>query len=143
MIRLARQLLRFSNTGIAVMLLGVLAACGASDQTTATPNNDTRAVVASEWGLQGSGDETTDPMELTAGSATVTCTYQGAGDFGLDIVDASGKVVHQLSSPGGTNCSGMTYDLPKSGTYTLHISADGPWEINVTSAGADGVTEVR
>ena len=143
MIRLARQLHRFSKTGIAIMLLGVLVACGASDQTTATPSNDAPAVVASEWGLQGSGNETTDPMDLTAGSATVTCTYQGSGDFGLDIVDASGTVVEQLSSPSGTNCSGMAYDLTKSGTYTLHISADGPWEINVTSAGADGVTEVR
>ena len=137
---LTRQF-RHGQAGLVVLATLFLVACGAPGRaTTSEPN---ASVVASEWGLQGNGNETTDPMELAAGSATVTCTYSGAKDFAIDIVNASGTTVQQLVSPAGTNCSGLSYDLKQTASYTLRISADGPWEINVTSGDTAGVTEVR
>ena len=128
--------------GLVVLATLFLVACGTYGRAT-TPSDSNASAVASEWGLQGNGNETTDPMELVAGSATVTCTYAGATDFAIDIVDASGTAVQQLVSPAGSNCSGLRYDLKQTASYTLQISADGPWEINVTSGDTGGVTEVR
>lgn len=139
---LKRQMFHHSKIGLVLVAL-VLTACGTSGQTTSTTPDSTTSVVASEWGMQGTGNETTDAMELAAGSATVSCTYSGTKDFAIDIVDAAGTTVQQLVSPAGTNCAGLSYDLKQTGTYTMRIIADGPWELNVTSGDSDGVTEVR
>jgi hypothetical protein len=133
---------RASSAVLIVLAAFVFGACSSGEGAT-TGDGGGAAVVASEWGLQGDGSETTDPMDLPAGTATIQCRHESEADFAIDIVDADGTTVQQLRSQGGTSCAGMTYTLEQAGTYQMRVTADGPWEIVVTAGDTDDVTEVR
>lgn len=137
---------RFSTACIVILAVVVLVACGNNQpisRSQTTTGDAGESVVASAWGLQGDGDETTEPMELPAGTATIQCTYEGEGEFAIDIVDTAGATVQQLRSAGGTACADLAYTLDQPGSYRVRVSADGPWEINVTYDDSDSVTETR
>ena len=128
-----------------ILVLGmalVLSACGSAATTGRQQAVDDPSAVASEWGLQGDANETTEPFDMPAGETEFSYSHKGAGTYAVALLDANNNQVEQIASGTGETSASKKVDVQTAGKYRLKITAASPWEITVHYPG-DSPTSQR
>ncbi len=70
-------------------------------------------------------------FELAPGLAMFRMTHQGAGHFGVWLLDAEGRKKELLANAGGEPFQGTKAVSVAGGRFVLDVSASGPWTIDL------------
>jgi hypothetical protein len=79
---------------------------------------------------QGSGNASV-PLQLTAGLTVFTMHHYGEARFVARLIDASGEGRGPIVTDSGPYQGSRAIAVRESGSYTLEISADGSWDLEV------------
>lgn len=82
--------------------------------------------------LSGSGDTSTDMMELKSGYIVVEASHNGGANFIVKLQGEDGQDIEMLVNAIG-NYKGKTYaEIPTDGKYYLNVTASGNWKFSIT-----------
>jgi hypothetical protein len=84
----------------------------------------------------GIGQQASELFHLTSGLAVFKLSHDGAGHFGVWLLDNAGNKVELLANSARGPFSGSKpVQIVATGSYLLDISADGAWNISVVGTG--------
>ena len=88
--------------------------------------------------LSGTGNQTTEEFNLTAGDARFVMSHKGREAFVVRLLDQAGRpaggiegLASELANTIGTWNGDRQVPIPTSGRYKLQVTADGAWEVRV------------
>ena len=82
--------------------------------------------------LIGSGQEASQQFHLEQGLSIFSMKHQGSAGFVIWLLDSSGKKVDLLADASGEFDGSKAEGIITAGDYTLDISADGAWTVDIT-----------
>lgn len=87
--------------------------------------------------LTGTGQQASPALNLADGLAVFEFSHQGAGYFGVTLLDAQGEpaalIANDVGAVGGSKAAHVG-----AGEYLLDVTADGPWTVRVTQPAPAG-----
>lgn len=81
--------------------------------------------------LKGKGKQATKKFDLPQGLVVFHLTHQGAGFFGVNLLDASGKLTDLLANQIGKADVSKGVGVREAGSFLLDVTADGDWTVEI------------
>lgn len=82
--------------------------------------------------LSGTGDRSTEYLELKEGPIELRMLHSGDSNFIVHLLDFDGKTVEFLTNEIGVYSGEKVIRIDKTGEYLFTVNADGQWEIIIS-----------